>query len=161
MKLFTYIWSYGVTAWLCSKCQTAPRVPLDRYMTSTNTTASVTHLRPAPTRRELEASLEAYFYRMVRLRLGGRVIKMAPTEKGVPDRLVLLPGGRVYLVELKALDGRTSAAQDLFHERAAELGTRVQLLVGRHGVDRWLTARGVDLDTEHDSNRIGRPAGRK
>ena len=118
---------------------------------------NIVPLRPAPTHKELEASLEAYFYRQVRLRLGGRVIKLAPTEKGVPDRLVLLPGGRVFLVELKALDGRTSAAQDLFHERAAELGTRVQLLVGRHGVDRWLLARGVDLDKSHDSTVKGRP----
>lgn len=126
------------------------------------TSSNIIPMRPAATVRELEASLEAYFYRQVRLRLGGRVEKIAPTTKGLPDRLVLLPGGRIYLVELKAVDGRTSAAQDLFHERAAELGTRVQLLVGRHGVDRWLLARGVDLDETHDSKQVGRrPAGKR
>lgn len=95
-------------------------------------------VRPTPTHRELEAALEAHFNRTVRLNLGGRAVKLAPTEKGLPDRLVLLPGGQVYLVELKTTTGRLSAAQDLWHERAAQLGTRVQVLVGRQGIDAWV-----------------------
>lgn len=107
--------------------------------------AALSARRPAPTAHELEASLEAYFYREVRLR-GGMVDKVAPTRKGMPDRLVLLPGGRIFLVELKAYDGRVSAAQALYHERAAVLGTRVQLLVGRGGVDAWLGKVDAALD---------------
>lgn len=98
-----------------------------------------------PTRKELEASLEAHFNRSVRL-IGGRAVKLAPTEKGVPDRLVLLPGGRVFLVELKTDIGRTSAAQDLWHERAAALGTVVQVLVGRYGIDLWLRQVNTHID---------------
>lgn len=98
------------------------------------------------TRAELEASLEAYFYRQVRLALGGMVDKIAATRKGIPDRLVLLPGGRMYLCELKTEDGRVSAAQQLYHQRAAEVGTRVQVLVGRGGIDAWIKARGQELD---------------
>jgi hypothetical protein len=115
--------------------------------------------RPAPTVRELEASLESYFQKQVRL-LGGRCVKLAPTEKGCPDRMVLLPGGRVYLCELKAVDGRTSAAQDLWHERARDLGTRVYLLVGRDGVDRWLRMQGADLD-EQLGHTPPRPVGKR
>lgn len=126
-------------------------------MTSTVTPITTARsLRPAPTVRELEASLEAYFYQQVRLR-GGMVDKIAPTRKGMPDRLVLLPGGRVYLVELKALDGRTSPAQDLYHQRAAALGTRVQLLVGRVGVDRWLRKVAVQPGEQADRLNPGRP----
>lgn len=99
-----------------------------------------------PSKQELEASLEAYFNRAVRLRCGGRMVKLAPTEKGVPDRLVLLPGGRMYLVELKTDVGRTSAAQDLWHERAADLGTRVWVLHGRREIDAWINARAAALD---------------
>ena len=106
---------------------------------------TTTTTRPAavrkPTLKELESSLEAHFNREVRLKCGGRSIKLAPTEKGVPDRMVLLPGGHIYLVELKAVDGHTSAAQDLWHARAAELGTRVIVLTGRAQVDRWITAQ--------------------
>lgn len=90
-----------------------------------------------PTRRELEASLEAYFRTAVRMR-GGRVCKLIATERGIPDRMVLLPGGRVYLVELKAVGGRTSAIQQAWHLRAAELGTTVAVLEGRADVDAWL-----------------------
>lgn len=109
---------------------------------------SSTTLRPAPSRAELEASLEAHFNRQVRLRLAGRSVKLAPTEKGMPDRLVLLPGGRVHLVELKAVGGHTSAAQDLWHERSASLGTRVTVLTGRDQVDRWIGQQATEA-TEH------------
>jgi len=109
--------------------------------------ATVTPIRTVkPTYAELEASLEAHFYKQVRL-LGGRVEKLAPTRKGIPDRLVLLPGGRIYLCELKATSGRVSAAQSLWHERAAELGTRVQLLIGRAGVDAWIREKGEEIDS--------------
>lgn len=107
------------------------------------TSPSPRALRMSPSRAELEASLEAHFNRSVRLHLGGRAVKLAPTEKGLPDRLVLLPGGRIYLVELKTTSGHTSAAQDLWHERSAQLGTRVQVLVGRAGIDQWIRASAV------------------
>lgn len=129
-------------------------------MTPSNLTplTAARSLRPAPSAHELEASLEAYFNRQVRLR-GGIADKIAPTRKGLPDRLVLLPGGRVYLVELKAYDGRVSAAQALYHERAAALGTRVQLLVGRAGVDRWLARVAVQPDERKDQLNPGRATG--
>lgn len=111
-------------------------VKTTRYDTPTRT----------PSHKELEASLEAYFNRTVRLRLGGRTLKVMPTEKGAPDRMVLLPGGRIYLVELKTEVGRTSAAQDLWHERAADLGTHVWVLHGRAEIDRWINARAAAID---------------
>jgi len=117
---------------------------------------------PTATRRvlhsELESSLEAHFYRTVRLHLGGMVDKIAPTRKGIPDRLVLLPGGRMYLVELKTLQGRTSAAQDLYHERAAALGTTVHVLSGRAGIDAWVRARAEDY-VGKDRTNPGRATG--
>lgn len=91
-----------------------------------------------PTFAELEASVEAYFRRVVRDRLGGYTMKMVPAEKGAPDRLVLLPGGRVQLVELKvAKGGQVAPAQRYWHERAESLGVTVPVLYGRQGVDEW------------------------
>ena len=43
-------------------------------------------------------------------KLGGRAYKfVSPGNVGVPDRLVVLPGGIVLFVEVKAPDGRLSS----------------------------------------------------
>lgn len=103
---------------------------------------ALAHPEPAPTRpvmrQELEGSLEAYFHLQVRRRLGGVVVKLVPTERGMPDRMVLLPGGRIVLLELKTTTGRRSASQIHWHERAAALGTTVPTLGGRLAVDLWI-----------------------
>ena len=90
----------------------------------------------------LEAQLEAYFRKRVRLSLGGVTEKLAPTRKGMPDRLVLLPGGRIYLVELKTDTGRLSPAQIHWHAIAARVGTTVVTLSGQSEIDAWIRARG-------------------
>lgn len=114
-----------------------------------------TNTRPAPTKHELESWLEARLRRKVRL-IGGRLYKLAPTEKGIPDRLVLLPGGRMYLVELKADWGELSPKQKLLHEQLAELGTEVIVLTGSSGVDRWVNRQAGYLD-EPETTRRYRP----
>lgn len=85
-----------------------------------------------------ESDLEKKFHLAVRRDLGGKVFKLAPTVKGIPDRLVLLPGGEVHLVELKAADGTVSPAQRVWHDRAAALGTRVVVLYGWRDILGWL-----------------------
>lgn len=106
---------------------------------------------------ELEKHLEAYFQRAVRGALGGKAVKLSPLEKGTPDRLVLLPGGRVKLVELKTYKGRLSVAQKVWHSRAAQLGTPVAVLYGREGVDAWVREqwREADADFEKDYKMNG------
>lgn len=70
--------------------------------------------------------------------MGGETYKIAPLHAGNPDRLVMLPGGRMFLVELKAEGGALSPIQILWHERAAQLGTTVVVLTGTREVDEWL-----------------------
>lgn len=91
------------------------------------------------TRTVLESTLEDKFRLAVR-RLGGRAYKLAPTTKGLPDRLVLLPGGIVHLVELKTETGTVSPKQRLVHEQAAEVGTIVHVIYGQAGVADWVEA---------------------
>ena len=86
----------------------------------------------------LEAQLERVFRSRVRMVLGGMVIKMAPTVVGTPDRLVLLPGGRTFLVELKTNKGKLSAAQREWHLRARRLGTKVVVLRGLEQIQTWV-----------------------
>lgn len=90
-----------------------------------------------PNNHHLEASLEEFFRKQVRL-VGGLVIKLAPTQRGIPDRLVILPGGRITFVELKAEDGRLSEIQKAMHARFAEKGVAVLTLTGRDEVKSWL-----------------------
>lgn len=77
--------------------------------------------------------------------LGGVCIKLAPTVAGVPDRLVVLPGGRVFLVELKAPGGRLRPIQVWFHEKMASLGLGVSVLSSVEEVEGWVDrqSRGV------------------
>lgn len=83
-----------------------------------------------------EAAVEQVFARRVRA-LGGLSFKLAPLHAGNPDRIVLLPGGRIYLVELKADGGQLDPAQVVWHRRAAELGTVVQVVTGAEEARRW------------------------
>ena len=103
-----------------------------------------------------EAQLEAIFSRGVRS-LGGIVVKLAPTMAGVPDRLVLLPESRFYLVELKTETGQLSPIQTAWHYRANRLGTPVATLFGEAEVRKWIRERADDTlpkEEEYDSFRF-------
>ncbi len=80
--------------------------------------------------------MEAVFARRVR-DLGGHSFKFVPAHVGNPDRIVLMPGGIICLVELKREGGKLDPAQVLWHRRAAELGTRVHVVAGAEEARRW------------------------
>lgn len=101
--------------------------------------------------RDPERFLEGFFRERVRL-LGGYTIKLAPTEAGVPDRLVLFPGGRMYLVELKREGGVLRPIQRVWHQRIRKMGTRVIVLSGRTEILEWLRQVVEDMGP-----RIGKP----
>ena len=82
-------------------------------------------------------------------RAGGLTIKLAPTHAGIPDRLVLLPPGQLYLVELKSETGQLSPIQISWHDQAARTGVHVHTLHGPDAVRRWVRER---LDEAHDTD---------
>lgn len=84
-----------------------------------------------------ESHLERHFNLRIK-ELHGISIKMVPTVAGIPDRLVLLPGGRSILVELKAEDGALHEIQKVWHSRAAEIGHHVLVLKGKEQIDAWI-----------------------
>jgi hypothetical protein len=85
----------------------------------------------------LESKVESIFADRVR-ELGGRSFKFAPIFAGNPDRIVLMPGGVIRLVELKADDGALRAVQVLWHRRAADLGTDVEVVTGATEARAWI-----------------------
>ena len=53
---------------------------------------------------------------------------MAPGFDGLPDRIVLLPGGRMGFVEVKAPGKKARLLQESRHELLRSLGYRVYVL---------------------------------
>ena len=78
----------------------------------------------------LESRIERALVNGVR-KAGGWALKLtSPGNAGVPDRLVLVPGGQIIFVELKTDIGRLSPLQIQTHIRLQKLGMDVRTLYG-------------------------------
>lgn len=76
----------------------------------------------------LEKELESKLRDRVKM-LGGIAYKFtSPGQQGVPDRIVVLPGGKVGFIELKQLGKRETKYQRRQLNRLAELGSKVFLI---------------------------------
>ncbi len=86
---------------------------------------------------QLEKDIEKKLCLMVE-RHGGLCLKwVCPGWSGVPDRIVLLPGGRIMFIELKRpKGGKLSAMQKWWHKKLRILG-----------FDVWVVWRFEDINT--------------
>ena len=85
-----------------------------------------------------ESDVEKYLVQGVK-QVGGRAYKfVSPGNSGVPDRLVVLPGGRIEFVELKTETGRLSKLQRHQIKLLNELGCATYALYGRDDVLAYL-----------------------
>lgn len=67
---------------------------------------------------------------------GGLAIKWtSPAFSGVPDRIVFLPGGRIFFVELKAPGERPTPLQSRVHQILTDLGADVRVVDSMEAVD--------------------------
>jgi hypothetical protein len=60
---------------------------------------------------------------------GGIAYKFSsPSRRGVPDRLIVLPGDRIFFAEVKGDGGRLSKLQEVEIARLRNLGARVDIV---------------------------------
>lgn len=85
-----------------------------------------------------ESTVEKHLADRVK-RLGGLCWKfVSPNLAGVPDRIVVMPGGRVYFVELKAPGKRPRTNQLRRARELAQRDVRALMLDSVEAVDHWL-----------------------
>lgn len=83
-----------------------------------------------------ENRVERTLYTEVKAR-GGWAIKLLPSVSGLPDRLVLFPGGHALFVELKSPTGTVKPHQTVIHRRLQALGFEVLVLSSPYAVRDW------------------------
>ena len=72
-------------------------------------------------------------------RIGGRCYKfVSPGNQGVPDRIVILPEGRVIFVELKTERGTLTKLQEIQIARLRMMGVDVRVLCGWEAVKAFI-----------------------
>ena len=86
----------------------------------------------------MEKDVESYLVRKVRAG-GGLALKLvSPGFAGVPDRLILMPGGRALFAETKARGKLPRQRQRFVHALLRGLGFRVFVPDTRAGVDKMM-----------------------
>ena len=86
----------------------------------------------------LEKDIERHLVRCVAERGGVAYKWVSPGRVGVADRIVMLPGGRVWFVELKTVKGRLSPLQKVFAADMARMGMNYMVLRTKGEVDELL-----------------------
>ena len=77
-----------------------------------------------------ESKIEEWLVNQVKS-LGGIADKfVSPANPGVPDRLIVMPNGKIYFVELKTEIGRLSNIQKWQRERYMKCGAEVRVIKG-------------------------------
>ena len=90
---------------------------------------------------ESEKALEAELRERCKA-LGWMCIKLTSQyQRGLPDRLILMPGGRVCFAEIKTTGKKPTALQKVTHERLRALGYRVEVVDTTESLDNLI----VDL----------------
>ena len=89
---------------------------------------------------ESEKVLEKYLVSEVKS-LGGWAVKLlSGLVTGLPDRLILLPGGVVAFVEVKTTGKKATPRQLIVHKKLMQLGFRVEVLDSKEGINNFINS---------------------
>lgn len=82
----------------------------------------------------LEQKIEQQLVHAVR-KAGGQCYKFtSPGTAGMPDRCVILPGGRIAFIEVKAPGQKPRPLQQRRHQQLTQLGVMVRTLDNPHHI---------------------------
>lgn len=85
-----------------------------------------------------EKDIENYLRTQVK-KLGGIAYKfISPGNVGVPDRIIIMPKGKIYFVELKTDKGKLTELQNRQIEKIRGMQQEVRILYGKDGVDDFI-----------------------
>ena len=87
----------------------------------------------------LEKIVEQHLVKRIKA-LDGAAYKFKSTVAGVSDRIVLLPGGVIWFVELKSETGKLSPMQHIFAAEMARLGQNYIVLNSKENVDAYISS---------------------
>lgn len=86
----------------------------------------------------LESDIEDRLVTQVR-QMGGVAYKwVSPGNSGVPDRIIIMPGGRVWFVELKTDTGRLTSNQKMQLRRLKAREVNTFVLRGMSGLNEFM-----------------------
>lgn len=87
----------------------------------------------------LESTIEKKLKKQIEL-IGGKALKfVSPGMSGVPDRIVLLPHGRIVFVELKAPGKKRRKLQEYRAKELEKLGFRVDCIDSIEGINKFIS----------------------
>jgi hypothetical protein len=85
----------------------------------------------------LEKDIERWLCRTIKER-GGLTRKFLSTESGMPDRIIIIPGGAVWFVELKSDKGRLTKIQGYQISELEKRGANVKVIYGMDAAKRFV-----------------------
>lgn len=90
--------------------------------------------------KKSEKEIEAYLVRSVKNKNGLCMKWTSPGNAGVPDRIIMIPGGKVYFVELKAEGKRNnlSPLQKNSMQKLKNLNCDVRVIASFQEVDEFI-----------------------
>lgn len=94
--------------------------------------------------KESEKLIEAKLREAVKKRGGIAIKLLAQFHRGLPDRILLLPGGRAFFVELKSTGCKPGLLQTKAHEMLRSLGFSVYVIDTTYKVSELM--RIIDLE---------------
>lgn len=111
---------------------------IDTYTCPPNTGIQECTRARVPLSRESEKALEARLRKEIEKRGGMAVKLLSQLHRGLPDRLVLMPGGHVWFVETKSTGKKPTRLQKHCHELLRKLGFEVWVIDDMFGLDELL-----------------------
>lgn len=85
-----------------------------------------------------ESNIERFFIKECKKKRWLPLKFVSPSMSGLPDRIVLLPGGKVSFVELKAEGEKPRPLQKAVHKILAGLGFHVYVIDSKSGVKAYV-----------------------